>query len=107
MAIDKGQQCDRGCVTLQTHDNQTITGSLVVRYHVARGELVNHTDAKDLIAEKRQQAAIKNADVIATSSTNSSNRASPRSKFRGHSGGRTALASMRRSGSAQTSACTE
>ena len=38
-AIDKGQQCDRDCVTLQTHDNQTVTGSLVVRYHVARGEL--------------------------------------------------------------------
>ena len=37
-AIDKGQQCDRDCVTLQTHDNQTVTGSLVVRYHVARGE---------------------------------------------------------------------
>jgi regulator of protease activity HflC (stomatin/prohibitin superfamily) len=165
-AIDKGQQCDRDCVTLQTHDNQTVTGSLVVRYHVARGDLgkesvmaelyrvrgatsqldlqeklivppildcminvVNHTDAKDLVekdadtiksikdciapriapyhvvveevfnrgfgpssearasmrkfsdarqegqvaqiqldtAEKRQQAAIKNADVIATS----------------------------------------
>jgi regulator of protease activity HflC (stomatin/prohibitin superfamily) len=27
-AIDKGQQCDRDCVTLQTHDNQTVTGSL-------------------------------------------------------------------------------
>ncbi len=164
-AIDKGQQCDRDCVTLQTHDNQTVTGSLVVRYHVARSapgtesvmaelyrvrgatsqfdlqeklivppildcmiNVVNHTDAKDLVekdaetiknikdcivprvelyhvvveevfnrgfgpsaearasmrkfsdarqegqvaqiqldtAEKRQQAAIKNADVIAT-----------------------------------------
>jgi hypothetical protein len=40
---------------------------LVVRYHVARGELVNHTDTKDLVAEKRRQAAIKNGDVIATS----------------------------------------
>jgi regulator of protease activity HflC (stomatin/prohibitin superfamily) len=164
-AIDKGMQCERDCVTLQTHDNQTVTGSLVVRYHVARSDpgkesvmaelyrvrgatsqldlqeklivppildcmitVVNHTDAKDLVerdadtiksirdcitpriqpyhvvveevfnrgfgpsaearasmrkfsdarqegqvaqiqldtAEKRQQAAIKNADVIAT-----------------------------------------
>jgi regulator of protease activity HflC (stomatin/prohibitin superfamily) len=164
-AIDKGMQCERDCVTLQTHDNQTVTGSLVVRYHVARSDagkesvmaelyrvrgatsqldlqeklivppildcmitVVNHTDAKDLVerdadtiksirdciapriepyhvvveevfnrgfgpsaearasmrkfsdarqegqvaqiqldtAEKRQQAAIKNAEVIAT-----------------------------------------
>jgi regulator of protease activity HflC (stomatin/prohibitin superfamily) len=92
-AIDKGQQCDRDCVTLQTHDNQTVTGSLVVRYHVARSEggkesvmaelyrvrgatsqldlqeklivppildcminVVNHTDAKDLVE--------KDADTI-------------------------------------------
>ncbi len=85
-AVDRGQQCGKDCVTLQTHDNQTVTGSLVIRYHVERapegGEsvmaelyrvrgaasqsdleekllvppildcminVVNHTDAKDLV----------------------------------------------------------
>lgn len=33
-AIDKGQQCDRDCVTLQTHDNQTVTG-LFLRFSIA------------------------------------------------------------------------